>query len=269
MGRAPDQPTAQAPSTAAPRRLAGVNRALVVEDDPGIRRAIVRMLETFGVDVQHASSVKHAAGLMVPPLDLVVADVRLPDGTGQAVIAAALRLSPVPVLVAISGVATASEAFHLARSGVVAFLVKPFGLQELERCLQDACDRRAAARASDAHPLSRSAERAWEELVRRYRLTPRQAEVVRRTAEGTRRADLPRVLGISEASCKTLVRRVLQRCGSARLTDLAFAVLAAREEGESDAPPAAPTTPTEPPAARSLDAGAFRPRPRATRGEPT
>jgi DNA-binding NarL/FixJ family response regulator len=266
MGRAPDDPSIEASSHDAPRRLAGVSRALVVEDNAGIRRAIVRMLETFGVEVQHAASVKHAAGLMLPPLDLVVADVRLPDGSGQAVIAAALRLSPVPVLVAISGVATATEAFDLARSGVVAFLVKPFGLHELERCLKDACDRRAAARASDAHPLSRSAERAWEELVRRYRLTPRQAEVVRRTAEGTRRGDLPRVLGISEASCKTLVRRVLQRCGSARLSDLAFVVLAARDDSELPAPLA---TPRAPAVARLHAAVASRPRPRATRDEPT
>ena len=110
------------------------------------------------------------------------------------------------------GVASATEGFDLARAGAVAFLVKPFGLHELERCLLDACRARARlSGAGEAGPVALSplAEQALQELVRRYRFTPRQAEVVRRTAQGTRRADLPKALGISEASCKTLVRRVL------------------------------------------------------------
>lgn len=207
--------------------LVGVKRALVVEDEPSIRRTIVRTLESFGVETQHASGLKQATSLLVPPIDLVIADVRLPDGSGHSVITSALRFSPVPVLIAISGVASATEAFDLARAGAVAFLVKPFGLHDLERCLRDACQARALATSEGG--LSAVAEQALQDLVRRYRFTPCQAEVVRRTAQGTRRADLPKALGISEASCKTLVRRVLSRSGSNRLSELTFAVLAAQQ----------------------------------------
>lgn len=250
------------------RRLRGVSRALVVEDDPGIRRAIVRMLVNFGVSVEQASSVKQAAGMLVPPLDLVLADVRLPDGSGHSVIAAALRLTPVPVLVAISGVASASEAFDLARAGAVAFLVKPFGLNELERCLREACEARAL-HAGNARVLSPAAEQAWQDLVRRCALTPRQAEVVRLTAEGTRRADLPKALGISESSCKTLVRRVLHRCGTGRLADLAFAVLAAQDEPSgliaSGARSVMPRTPSS--TATQQPSADASPRPRRARSD--
>jgi DNA-binding NarL/FixJ family response regulator len=224
-----------------------VKRALVVEDEPSIRRTIVRTLEGFGVATIHASSLKQATSLLVQPLDLVIADVRLPDGSGHSVITSALRFSPVPVLIAISGVASATEAFDLARAGAVAFLVKPFGLHELERCLRDACNARARLSNAGDHALSPNAEQALQELVRRYRFTPRQAEVVRRTAEGTRRADLPKVLGISEASCKTLVRRVLSRSGSTRLSELTFAVLASQQaitpkaDEHSVPPPPAPS----------------------------
>ena len=228
------------------RELAGVRRALVVEDEPAIRRTIVRTLESFGVEAHYASTLKQATALLVPPLDLVVADVRLPDGSGQAVIRAALRFSPVPVLIAISGVASATEAFDLARAGAVAFLVKPFGLSELERCLRDACEARAQLLTGE-RALSPEAEHALQELVRRYRFTPRQAELLRFTAQGTRRADLSKVLGISEASCKTLVRRVLSRSGSTRLSDLTFAVLAAQQS-------TTPSTPQQP------SAGAGQPR---------
>lgn len=243
----------------APAGLPGVRRALVVEDEPAIRRAIVRTLAGFGVEAQYAATLKQAKAMLVPPIDLVIADVRLPDGSGHAVITAALRFSPVPVLIAISGVASATEAFDLARAGAVAFLVKPFGLAELERCLRDACEARAAL-TSGERALSPLAEQALSELVRRYRFTPRQAEVVRRTAQGTRRADLPKALGISEASCKTLVRRVLSRSGSTRLADLTFAVLAAQEAAviPRAAAPARPAAPTR-------DAAASLPRRRAPR----
>jgi len=238
-----------------PRTLAGVKRALVVEDEPAIRRTIVRTLEGFGVETQHASTLKQATSLLVPPLDLVVVDVRLPDGTGQAVIRGALRFSPVPVLIAISGVASATEAFDLARAGAVAFLVKPFGLPELERCLRDACDARAQL-LSGERALSPEAEHALQELVRRYRFTPRQAELLRFTAQGTRRADLSKALGISEASCKTLVRRVLSRSGSTRLSDLTFAVLAAQQS-------TTPSTSPQPAARAAQPRGAASsPRPR-------
>lgn len=242
------------PAAPRPRELPGVKRALVVEDEPAIRRTIVRTLEGFGVETQHASSLKQATSLLVPPLDLVVADVRLPDGSGQSVIRGALRFSPVPVLIAISGVASATEAFDLARAGAVAFLVKPFGLSELERCLRDACDARAQLHSGE-RALSPEAEHALQELVRRYRFTPRQAELLRITAGGTRRADLSKALGISEASCKTLVRRVLSRSGSTRLSDLTFAVLASQQS----------TTPSMP---EQAAAGAAQPRGAASSPRP-
>lgn len=251
-----EAPTSDA-QAAAPRELPGIKRALVVEDEPSIRRTIVRTLEGFGIETIYASNLKQATSLLVQPLDLVIADVRLPDGTGQSVIKSALRFSPVPVLIAISGVASATEAFDLARAGAVAFLVKPFGLHELERCLRDACRARARLASGGDSSLSPVAERALQELVRRFRFTPRQAEVVRRTAQGTRRADLPKVLGISEASCKTLVRRVLSRSGSARLSELTFAVLAAQES----ITPKAEMPLLPPPQSPSRDAGES-PRPR-------
>jgi DNA-binding NtrC family response regulator len=244
-----------------------VSRALIVEDDPSIRRAIVRLLDSFGVEVEHAASVKQAMGMLVPPIDLVLADVRLPDGSGHSVITAALRLQPVPVLIAVSGVASAREAFDLARAGAVAFLVKPFGLEELERCLREACDARAL-RASTSRTLSPAAEQALSDLVRRYGLTTRQAQVVRLTAEGTRRADLPTALGISDGSCKTLVRRVLQRSGTARLSDLAFAVLASQEDSSGMVNSAAAQA-TRSEAALPLDEAASRPLRRAHPGDET
>jgi len=205
-------------------RLPGVSHALVVEDDPDIRRHITRTLEELAVQVRHASGVQAALGQLVPPLDLVIADIRLPDGTGHSVLRAAMSVAPVPVLIAISGVATPAEAFDLGRLGTVAFLSKPFGLAQLERTLRDACAIRPRA-PLEARSLPPGAEAGLLELSRRHGLTPRQIEVVRLVASGARRSELPRALGISPTTCKALVRRVLERCGIKRLSELLPVVL--------------------------------------------
>ena len=63
--------------------------------------------------------------------DLVVSDVRLPDGTAIEIFRRSNELRPEPMKVAISGVASATEAFELAQLGVRAYLGKPFSLADL------------------------------------------------------------------------------------------------------------------------------------------
>ena len=58
-------------------------------------------------------------------------DVRLPDGNGLGIAKLAARLQPKPRIIALSGQATATEAFELALAGVCAFLPKPISLSTL------------------------------------------------------------------------------------------------------------------------------------------
>ena len=104
---------------------------LIVEDDVSLRRAITRALRTTGRVIEEASSCETGLALLVNEPDLVLLDVRLPDGSGVRIAQAAAALRRAPLLVVLSGEATPQEAFTLAQLGAIQFLAKPFSLDEL------------------------------------------------------------------------------------------------------------------------------------------
>ncbi len=134
---------------AAPREL---GRVLIVEDHVPLRRAIALLLRNSGAEVLEAGTAHGAIALLNPPPDLIICDVYLPDGSALKILEATLRLSPEPVKIAVSGHASAEEAFQLARLGVLAYLPKPFTLEELsatiERVLREPPDIDTLLRAS-------------------------------------------------------------------------------------------------------------------------
>jgi DNA-binding NtrC family response regulator len=118
-----------------------VKRVLVVEDDESTREAVTRILQRCEVEVVQAATAGEGKACLEqgPPPDVILIDVRLPDGPVDAVLEAACELAPAPVIVAMSGVATAEESFRLNRFGVREYLQKPFGGEELARTIRAAC----------------------------------------------------------------------------------------------------------------------------------
>lgn len=197
-------------------------RALVVEDDQILRRALVRALRAWGVETHEACDVKSAHKLLRLEPDLVVTDVRLPDGTGHEVARRAARLHTAPFIVAMSGEASPEEAFALARASVQVYLEKPFTVEELQA-------RIGAIRSREL----RSTKTGWDDSIpeelrapllaelRRVtearRLTPRESDVLRLSVVGVPRTELADALGVTENTCKTLVKGVLRKCGLRRM----------------------------------------------------
>lgn len=106
-------------------------RLLVVEDDPSIASGLVSGLRAAGFDVSLEGGVARAMEVVArEPVDLVVLDLNLPDGSGfEALESWRFRKSlPVIVLTARTELRTRVHAFDL---GAVDFLAKPFWMEEL------------------------------------------------------------------------------------------------------------------------------------------
>jgi putative two-component system response regulator len=106
----------------------------VIDDDPGVRGLLRRLLETAGYAVEDAGTA--AAGLekvhSAPP-DLVFLDLHLPDRSGHSVLEeirsdSTTRLLPVVML---TGFASSDEKVRAYELGVTDFLAKPFSPDEL------------------------------------------------------------------------------------------------------------------------------------------
>jgi DNA-binding NarL/FixJ family response regulator len=76
-----------------------------------------------------------------------------------------------------------------------------------------------------------SLDRSLQRFAERYGVPDREMQLVRLTVAGVPRSRCPAVMDVSENTCKTLARRLLQRCGARNLADLARVVLLGELEG--------------------------------------
>jgi DNA-binding NtrC family response regulator len=115
--------------------------ALVIDDDPTLRAALATFLREQHLRVGTAASAAEAIEQLRAKPDLVLLDVRLPDGDAFTVLEHARRLAPAPIRIALSGEASPEDAFRLAEYGVRNFLQKPVGLGELWDAILSAAER--------------------------------------------------------------------------------------------------------------------------------
>jgi len=120
-------------------------RILIVEAEDALREAIALDAEgwAFGSHdalgvVSTAGSASEAAALLEHDPELLLVDVRIDGGAGLDLLRAASARPLAPSCLAMSGHATADEAFELARLGVRGYLAKPFTLGELRELVSEA-----------------------------------------------------------------------------------------------------------------------------------
>jgi two-component system KDP operon response regulator KdpE len=110
-------------------------RVLLVEDDRELRATLRSALEVEGYRVTACASLADACALLAhagtdDAIDVVLLDLGLPDGDGQALLAALRREQGTPVLV-ISAREGEGSKIRLLDAGADDYLVKPFSIGEL------------------------------------------------------------------------------------------------------------------------------------------
>lgn len=106
--------------------------ALLVEDEPQIRRFVRSALEEEGWQVNESSTLQRGlidAGTRQP--ELVILDLGLPDGDGIDFIKDVRRWSSVPIIV-LSARVSEVEKIRALDAGADDYLTKPFGIGELQ-----------------------------------------------------------------------------------------------------------------------------------------
>ena len=137
-------------------------RILLVEDDDAMRDSCRQVLESVGHEVLEACSPVEAEPLLLREvLDLVLTDLRMPNGGGQEVLRLVKHATPDVPVVLITAYPSIDSAVEAFRGGVADYLLKPFTGPQLI----DAVDRvLAARRARDATVLLKRAGPASADL---------------------------------------------------------------------------------------------------------
>lgn len=114
-------------------------RLLIVEDEPAVREIVGEYLRGRGAAVEEAGTLAAARErLAATRFDLVLSDVRLPDGEGvDLLLESRTAEAPVP-FVMMSAYATAENAIALLGGGAIDLLLKPFRLRDLHATVQRA-----------------------------------------------------------------------------------------------------------------------------------
>src|SRR5438105_5456536 len=106
---------------------------IVVDDEPGIRTALRANFLRQGWDVHTAGSVREAIrGLEYKEFDLVVTDIRMPDGSGMEVMQSARQLCPGAAVILLTAYGSVPDAVTAMRSGALDYLVKPVSFEKLQ-----------------------------------------------------------------------------------------------------------------------------------------
>lgn len=110
-------------------------RVLIVEDEDDLRFLLSTALEVFGHEVIGAATGEEAVLLLDAEVDLVLLDVRLPGLDGFEVLSA-MGAEAVGRTVMMSAHGDTAMARRADDAGCVAYLSKPFQLDELKRVIE-------------------------------------------------------------------------------------------------------------------------------------
>ena len=113
-------------------------RILVVEDHVDTRNVLTGLLTRWGYDVSPANNLKTGLELLnsEPPVDVIVSDIALPDGTGYALISEARRKGIRVLGIALSGYGYPSDVRIAKLTGFDHHLSKPCDCHYLRTILQ-------------------------------------------------------------------------------------------------------------------------------------
>ncbi|GAA3411284.1 response regulator transcription factor [Streptosporangium vulgare] len=201
-------------------------RVMIVDDHPVVREGLRGMLEADpGITVVgEAASGDEAvvrAGELAP--DVILMDLRMPDGDGVSATSRILTGRPESRVVVLTTYETDADIVRAVEAGAAGYLLKDTSRADLLAAI------RSAARGETV--LSPSVA---TRLVTRMRapvaesLSPRETEVLSLVARGLTNAEIGRTLFISETTVKTHLLRVFGKLG---VSDRTAAVTTALDRG--------------------------------------
>jgi CheY-like chemotaxis protein len=112
-------------------------RVLVVDDDPDAVELLTMALEREGYEVHAAGSCAEARAILVAhPLDALVTDISLPDGSGHDLARADSQGDHRLVRIAVSGYGRDVDIEQSMKAGFDKHLTKPVAMNDLVAALQ-------------------------------------------------------------------------------------------------------------------------------------
>jgi two-component system, LuxR family, response regulator FixJ len=191
----------------------------VVDDDPGVRRSLERLLYSAGFEhVAYASALAFLEAAPGISAGCVLLDVQMPEINGLELQGDLDRLGFRPPVIVITGHGDVPTAVRAMQAGAVDFIEKPFDDERLILAIE------AALANSGRVFWDREVAEAAERIAT---LTPRERQVLDAVVAGRQSKVIAYDLGLSVRTVEVHRARMLERLGTRRLAEaIRLAVLA-------------------------------------------
>jgi FixJ family two-component response regulator len=188
-------------------------RVFLVDDDPGVLRALSRLLRANGCEVQSYTSprdflAQHDA--MVP--GCAVLDVAMPGLDGLALQQELTAGGSQRPVIFITGKGDIPTSVRAMKAGAIDFLTKPVSAEDLLEAI-------ARARVHDAKSRQARAELASIQ-AKITTLTPREREVLAHVVAGRLNKQIAGEIGTVEKTVKVHRSRMMEKLGVRTVADL-------------------------------------------------
>lgn len=201
-------------------------RLLIVDDEPNLLRAVTACLRSEGYEVDAVRSGEEALVHLAQTLpDLIISDIRMPRMDGH-MLARQLRTNPRTDLIPIIFLTAKDErADRIAgfRSGVDAYLAKPFEPDELLAVIANILKRVARTHAEIARLLSRP---SGQLTFTDEELTEAEERIALSVAQGLSNKEIASSLGISVRTVENHISHILAKKAFDNRVEIARYVLA-------------------------------------------
>ena len=203
----------------------------VVDDDPGMRKALGRILEAAGYAVRtYASAGEFLLAEKAGGLACLVLDVRMPGPSGLELQKALARDGGALPVVFLTGHGDIPMTVRALKAGAVDFLTKPVDGKTLLAAVETALAQ-AAVQSVEREEL-RSLQARYEAL------SPREREVFAQVVTGRLNKQIAGDIGAAERTVKAHRARVMEKMQAGSVADL---VRMAERLGPPYPPPERPT----------------------------
>ena len=116
-----------------------IEKIIVLEDDAILRNNLTQTLRRRRYDVAAVSTIAEAQEyLAADNFDLIILDVRLPDGDGTDLLKALQQRPQRPLVVITTGFGSVESAVECMKNGAFDYLIKPFSTEQIEVVLRKA-----------------------------------------------------------------------------------------------------------------------------------
>jgi putative two-component system response regulator len=119
-------------------------RALIVDDDPDVRRSLVRVLRALGVAASEAANGQAALAALQESgeVPLIVSDIYMPEMDGLTLLKEVVRRYPDTAVLMLTGVAEVTTAVEALQHGAFDYLAKPVLIDEFRARVDNALEKR-------------------------------------------------------------------------------------------------------------------------------